>query len=209
MISKEDLLFLKSGIVEDYHLGLASDEDARKLLGVCQMHVEAESILDLGFESVLNMLKSYQKTPPKRNRQSILNAVNSKSELSKATILEDGMTLDRFVPISSYSSVEEWTQLLKNIQPDDEYENICAKPLFQSKNRELTLVWAKEIVPDEVHTDEIESFFILEGTADCIIGEDVFHMKSGDYMLIPMHVNHKVVITSSTPAKALKSKVSI
>ena len=209
MIDSTHINFLESGIIEEYHLGIASGEEVTKLLALCQKYPEAQKMSDEGSASLLYLLKSYEKNVPTRTRAFILNGIASKRELEKAALVGSEAMLDIFVPISSYSSVEKWNKLLEDVHPDDEFENIFAKPLFQSDQHELTLVWAKEIVPDEIHTDQSESFFLLEGTANCHIGDEVYAMQKGDYMLIPMHVNHKVVVTSLTPAKAIMSRVAI
>ena len=208
-MKKDHREFLQSGIIENYHLGMASEEEVDRLLALCHKYPEAQNLLDKGYQSFLYILESYAKTPPTRNLSSILNSVSSKSELIKASFVGTAQELDRFVPISAHSNVEEWNKLLAGLQPDDEYDNMFAKPLFHSDRQELTLVWAKEIVPDEIHTNQSESFFLLEGTADCYIGDKLYAMEKGDYMLIPLHVNHKVVITSMMPAKALMSRVAI
>jgi hypothetical protein len=41
--------------------------------------------------------------------------------------------------------------------------------LEENEERELFVAWVKEFIPEEVHTDVLESFLILEGSCTCYI----------------------------------------
>ena len=62
--------------------------------------------------------------------------------------------------------------------------------------------------PIEVHTNELESFLILEGTCDITIGEEVHHLVTGDFISIPLHIGHSLIVTSNIPCKVILQRVA-
>ena len=117
--------------------------------------------------------------------------------------------LSTFFEISRHTNLSKLEQLLQGIQPPNDFDNIYAKPLYVADGREMILVWAKDNVPEEVHHDVDECFLILEGTVKCYVEEEVFEMKRGDFMRIPLDQSHEVVVTSDKPAKAIRSRVAL
>jgi mannose-6-phosphate isomerase-like protein (cupin superfamily) len=62
--------------------------------------------------------------------------------------------------------------------------------------------------PAEIHHDEYERFLIVEGTCDITIEKKVHHLKSGDFLAIPLFANHTVKVTSNIPCKAILQRVA-
>ena len=60
----------------------------------------------------------------------------------------------------------------------------------------------------EIHTKEYERFLIIEGTCDIKIGDDVFHLKAGDYKEIPLFIEHSLIVTSDIPCKVILQRVA-
>ena len=44
--------------------------------------------------------------------------------------------------------------------------------------------------PPHTHSNEEESFYILEGEIEFTVGNDVFHAKPGDWVFLPRNVEH-------------------
>ena len=201
--------FLESGVVEDYCLGAASSEDVAKLMELCQHFPEAQAFLEQTQKSMEAFIGTFSKKPSGRSKNIIRNHILDKLKLEKTKLVGAEQLLPEFIGISRYSKIENWEALTKGIEPPAEYDNIYAKPLFVSEKEELLLVWAKKLVPDEIHDDMSESFLLLEGTVDCYVNDQVFSMVRGDFMQIPLDAHHKVVVTSPTPGKALRSRVML
>lgn len=89
-----------------------------------------------------------------------------------------------------------------------ELEDVFAKIIGFTPEQTTAIVWIKEMAPDEIHTDEFESFLIVEGTCDIQIGEEIHHLVSGDFLQIPLHVNHFVKVTSEIPCKVILQRVA-
>jgi mannose-6-phosphate isomerase-like protein (cupin superfamily) len=101
-----------------------------------------------------------------------------------------------------------WQETVKSIQPPDEYENVHLHSLETNDTRDLFLAFVKEVVPEEVHHDVLESFILLDGTCEChIFNEDgtqqTVKMRAGDYIAFEIGETHDICITSSTPAIAI------
>ncbi len=200
---------LESGIVEDYCLGVSKPQDSQKLMELCMQYPEVSQYLEETQKTLESFSESLTKKAPTRSKEIIQKNILTNLKLEKAVLTEPDLMLEEFIEISRHSKAEQWNELLKEIEPPETFDNIFAKPLFVSEKEELILVWAKDMVPDEVHEDVNECFFLLEGTVDCYVDDQVFHMEKGDFMQIPLHLHHKVIVTSPTPGKAIRSRVSI
>ena len=128
--------------------------------------------------------------------------------MAKATLSDSG-SLAEFIQISRHTPLNVLADLVRNLQPAEEFDNLFGINLFQDAEKEVTLLWSKEGVPEEVHEDVDERFLLLEGTANCHVGKEIFSMEAGDFMKIPLHTNHWVVITSEQPAKAIVTRVKV
>jgi mannose-6-phosphate isomerase-like protein (cupin superfamily) len=54
----------------------------------------------------------------------------------------------------------------------------------------------------------MEHFLIVEGTCDITIGDKVHHLVPGDYLSIPLYIDHDVKVTSITPCKVILQRVA-
>lgn len=201
--------FLRKGIIEDYCLGIASPSEVTKLLELCDQFPEFQKILDGAIKSFDNYFSTYKKEPPSRVRTAINQILSENLKLEKAQLGGKEQILDEYIGISKYSKVNQWENLIANFAPPEEFDNVYTKSLFKSDHKELTLLWVKSEVPDEVHINVSECFLLLEGTANCYVENQVYAMQKGDFMQIPLDVHHHVVVTSAIPAKAIMSRVEL
>jgi mannose-6-phosphate isomerase-like protein (cupin superfamily) len=58
----------------------------------------------------------------------------------------------------------------------------------------LYLVTTISDIAPETHSFEKESFFVLQGSCTCYVGDNIFHLSAGGYMDIPMHISHNVQV---------------
>lgn len=201
--------YLESGVVESYCLGTATEEEAEQLIKYCELYPEVKAYLDKTQETMEIYLSAFKRKAPDRSKNIILESILENKKLDNAKLEGEEAMLQEFFQITKHTDIEKVEALIKDIHPPTEFDEIFAKPLFVSDTHELILVWAKNLVPDEVHDDVDERFLLLEGTADCYVDDEVFHMKRGDYMKIPLHINHKVIVTSDVPGKAIRSRVKV
>jgi len=199
--------YLESGIIEKYCLGLSSDEEAKELLILCKQYPEIEEYLQQTSGATQTYLAGYQKPVLARNKEIIKQSILENEAWANTQLSTENNQLLEYISISRTTDLEKVNELIKNLTPPTDFDNIAVHNLYKDEKSELMLVWAKVIVPEEEHPHVDESFLMLEGTLDCYIDDEIIHMKKGDFMRIPPHSKHKVLITSSTPAKAIQSRV--
>lgn len=100
------------------------------------------------------------------------------------------------------ASAQEIIQF-ENVQPDDDYENVLSKKIFSDERASTFIIWVKKSVALHYHAQHTEQVYILEGEGDMLLGNKVYHLKPGDYILIPQGMAHSVVVTSDYPMKVL------
>ncbi len=200
--------YLETGIVESHCLGLASPEESEELLALCQQYplikeelVRTELALEIYAKSFKKELQTERSKTIKSN---ILEAI----QFEDLELKNDG-TLNKFIDISNCSNLEKLEAILSPLQAPEDFESVHMEVIFSDGAKELNLVWVKDLVPMEEHPHLDESFLVLEGTANCNIDGVITKMKRGDYMRIPPESHHEVVITSSTRAKAIQSRIAL
>jgi len=199
--------YLESGIIEKYCLGLATPEEINTLESYSRECPEFAVKLALNQRIFEQFVSSLERQAPKGSKQKIIARIKQ-TQLHKATLNEHERLTD-FLPIHTYSDLESWQQLIAPIQPKTDFDNIYTHPLYADSQKQLSIVWVKELVPEETHPDLEESFLILEGTAICTIDGVDHYLEKGSFMQMPTVGQHKIKVTSKTPAKALLSKVRI
>ena len=102
----------------------------------------------------------------------------------------------------------DWEEAVKGIEPPEDFENIHLHSIESNEQRELFVIWVREFVEEEVHTDLLESFLILEGSCECHITDRkgdtrIVRLGQGDFITMQLEETHDIVITSAEPAKAI------
>lgn len=112
--------------------------------------------------------------------------------------------------LSPESKVSDFAQWLTkpDFQEPQEYGAMHGKIISADDQKTTMVVWLKFGAPDETHTDEIEKFLVLEGSCNIIIGDQTHSLSSGDYLSIPLHVNHRVEVTSNIPCKVILERAA-
>ncbi len=110
--------------------------------------------------------------------------------------------------LDAQSNPFAWRATVAHIEPPESYDNIHMHALESNAERDLFVVFVRELVPEEVHFDIMESFLLLEGTCTCVITDAAghtrnVHMCTGDYIEMQLGETHDVFITSGAPAKAI------
>ena len=108
---------------------------------------------------------------------------------------------------SKISDYREWLER-DDMQEPDSYESMHGKIIGSNEERTTLIVWLKDGAPDETHTDELEKFLIVEGTCDITIGDNVHSLKAGDYLSIPLFINHRVEVTSTNRCKVILERAA-
>jgi len=199
--------YLESGIIEEYCLGLASREEASQFMELCKEYPNITLYLQKTEAAIKLYFSFFQKQNSRTSKKIIRQRILENEAWEHAQLEGEEKQLKQYISISRNTDIAKVQAAIKALQPPAEYDNVAAHSLYNKDGHELTLVWVKEIVPMEEHPHLDESFLVLEGTAECSIDGQIFYMKAGDYMHIPRESHHEVVITSSSPAKAIQSRI--
>jgi mannose-6-phosphate isomerase-like protein (cupin superfamily) len=192
--------FIESGILEEYCLGSQSEEEQAFVIQMSLLYPEVKkelTALELAMES-LAALKAI--APGDEVREKILHSLGL-SDSDTPLDLND-------LPITDETSNHQlWLNALVHLIPSAPAEDFLSEVIRQDEQVTQMLVVTKMDVPEELHDDRIESFFILKGTCVCIVGDQLFRLTAGDFLEIPLHTAHDIKIISPYVVAILQHKV--
>ena len=105
-------------------------------------------------------------------------------------------------PGSKTTDFQKWLQR-PDFQEPESYGDIYAKIIGVDDERTTLMVWLKSGAPNEVHSDELESFLILEGSCNIVVEDVVHSLEAGDYFTIPLLADHRVEVTSASACRII------
>ena len=88
------------------------------------------------------------------------------------------------------------------IDPKDLKENFKEVIFSDSLSSSFLLILVKDVALHK-HVEHTEHIYILGGTADMHIGEDLVSIAEHDFLVIPKNTPHSVKITSIEPLKVI------
>ncbi|MBC7398688.1 MAG: cupin domain-containing protein [Mucilaginibacter sp.] len=178
--------YINSGILEQYCLGLLTKSEQEAVLAMSTVYPEVKADL-AEIELALERLAAINTITPKADlKQQILDIIATNGVI----------TLDNLPPTGRYSDCRAWLKAVEHLIPTQPFEDFFAYPLRHNDKIEQTLIVSKLGVPEETHQDVIESFFILEGSCVCTVGKHTYTLNAGDFLEIPLHEEHDVILTS-------------
>ena len=180
---------MEPGKLEDYCLGLLPDAEATAITAA----VKQDPLLLQRIVEIENSLVHFSAVHTEPSlKEKIIGSLDQRK-------LNSGMDLSNLPLIDRNSDAGDWNELLKGIEPDKDFGALKVRFLKEDTDFELCLAWlSDELSETEHHADEFaESFLILEGSCECNIGGQVFHLKAGDYLDIPYDTPHTIRSTST------------
>ncbi|WP_428655654.1 cupin domain-containing protein [Runella sp.] len=189
--------YIESGIIEEFCLGLLSEEQAKEVTKMALLFPEIQREIVKTEEALANYAETSLNDDLKGKIIGVLRDLQSEEEIK----LENPPFIHR------YSDAAKWNAALTGIEPTIEYNGLKVHFLRKSKEVQLCLAWLKsDLVEDAHHRDDFqESFLILEGACECKLGNKAISLQPGDYVDIPFDTPHtiKVVTPSNGFLKAL------
>lgn len=193
--------YITSGVLEDYCLGLLSDDESEKVEEIASKYPEVHKEI-LAFQNSLEQYaESISKYPPARLRHNLLNKLN---DLSK----EYKLTLNNLPLLSENSDHKSWLALIKPMIPEKLEEDIFTRLLRKDEQALQSIMWIKNEYPDEVHDNLKECFMVLEGECECHIGSTIIKLGPGGFLDIPLHEHHDVKVVKG-PVLAIVQRVNV
>lgn len=167
-------------------------------------YVDGDESKDLE-ETLENFAFKHAVEPPPHAADRIFAKIEA---LFKASKSRQPLSPDNLPLLDSSSNFMDWSDLVKDIQPPDDYEVAHIHNLVTKDNNELSVAWLKTRAEEDGHFDFEESFLILEGSCVCEMTDsggktETISLSAGDYFVVPMGVHHTMNVTSLSPVKAV------
>jgi mannose-6-phosphate isomerase-like protein (cupin superfamily) len=181
--------FIQSGILEEYCMGLLSDEESAYLMQVAMLYPDIKSEL-IAIEQTLEELSfATAIEPPAGTKGKILASLG----FTETETLPD---ITQMPATDKSTDLQTWLDAAAHLIPENPTKPFTFHKLRKDEHFQQTLIIATTHVPEEEHDNYLESFFILKGYCECTIGDELFHLGPGDFLEIPLNTKHNVKITS-------------
>lgn len=187
-----------------YALGTTSAPDYLLVEQLANSHPEIREELNQ-IELTLERIGQSQAIEPPPTLETFIMATIEYMERLKHG--EPPATAPRLSPSSRIQDFSEWLNR-PDFQLSVDFYGASAHIIASTPASTTAIVWLGLGAPPEVHTTEIESFLVVEGTCRITIGETPFDLGPGAYLSIPLHVSHFVQVTSSCPCKLILQRTA-
>ncbi len=196
--------YIESGILELYVLGLTTDIESLEIEQLAGSNEE----IRMEIEEITNALEYHSSNTARPFNPTIKTFVLATIDYSER--IKNGEPASFPPALNPNSTIADYKQWLNRddlFLPDD-FDQAYAKIIGYTPQMTTAVVWLKTLSPPEIHTNEFEKFLILEGSCDVTIGKEVHQLVPGDYLNIPLHIEHDVKITSSIPCKFILQRIA-
>ncbi len=177
--------YIASGIIYDYCAGLLPEGERAAVERMVSFYPEVRAELHSVQETLEQNASQAAMPLPPDLKDKIWGVLDNLGKEQKRN--PEDLPL-----INKYSSVDNWRQMVLPMLPAGIPEGTDVQMLRNSDGITQMLISSSIDVPDEVHENERESFFVLEGNCRCNIGEKQIELGPGGYIEIPMHEHHHV-----------------
>jgi mannose-6-phosphate isomerase-like protein (cupin superfamily) len=195
---------IESGVLELFVMGAASKEEALEVERLAAAHPEIRQELEEISRTLENYALEHAVEPSPRVKPVLLATIDYMTRMQEGEPMTYPPVLTES---SSIADFEPWLNQ-EDLQHPDEQEDIFVKIIGYSQQATTAIVWIKDMKYSEVHDDELESFLIVEGSCDVVLGEEIRSLRPGDYLAIPLHTPHTIKVTSDIPCKAILQRLA-
>jgi mannose-6-phosphate isomerase-like protein (cupin superfamily) len=196
--------YIKSGILETYVLGVATEEESLEVERMTTIHPEIKKELEEIYDALEQHAQQKKVDPPVVVKPFLMASIDYMERLTNGETPEVPPILNEN---SSIKDFEKWLNRTDMVIPSD-FEEFAAKIIGYTPEAITAIVWIKSMAPEEVHNNDFEKFLILEGTCDIIIGQEVHKLVAGNYLSIPLYIDHQVIVTSTIPCKVILQRIA-
>ncbi|MBK9013948.1 MAG: hypothetical protein IPM82_07595 [Saprospiraceae bacterium] len=156
-------------------------------------------------DALIAYVEAHSVAPPVFLRDKIMSKI---SQLNGQNAQRQKLQLDNLPMLDDNTNWLDWEDVVAGIEAPTDFEDIYLHSIETNDKRELFVAWVKEMVPEEVHYDLLESFLILEGSCECHITNEkgetrIVRLGQGDHITMQLGETHDIIITSLKPAKAI------
>ncbi|MBC7388944.1 MAG: cupin domain-containing protein [Opitutaceae bacterium] len=195
---------IESGILDLYVLGATTLEET---VEVERLLISLPEILDeinLIKSTLTDLSSTINKTPRVTVKPFLFASIDYMERLQGG---EPHKITPVLGPDSKISDFQEWLSRDDMVIPKD-FKDYHIKILTHTPAMSCAIVWIEHEAPLEVHHNEMERLLIIEGSCEITYGNEVKELYSGDYFDVPLHTDHRVVITSEIPCKVILQRIA-
>jgi len=195
----------KSGLLELYVIGTISESEKLIVQNALAKHPSLKKEI-VEIEQALEAFARFHAIPPPATTKPMLMARIDYSERIK-----NGEQVVIAPSLNKNSKITDFTPwvIRPDFQEPEEYGAMHGKIISADEQKTTLIVWLRYGAPDEVHTNELEKFLVLEGSCDITISGQIHSLIPGDYLSIPLHVVHNVKVTSKNPCKVVLERMAV
>ena len=190
---------MESGILEQYVLGLTSADENLQVEQMAALHPEISAEIAEISIALEAYATAHAVQPSALIKPLLLAAIDYVERIKNGEPISSPPLLR---PESRMEDYAPWLNR-KDMAMPATAENIFARIIGYSEEAMMAVVWVRCSTPAEVHTNEYESFLILEGSCIFTLGTEQRQLKAGDFLAVPLHIRHHVEVTSAVPCKVL------
>jgi mannose-6-phosphate isomerase-like protein (cupin superfamily) len=191
--------YINSGTIEMYVMGALPADEAAELKFLAAKHPE----IDAEIQRTTLTLESYAFANAKKPNPQVKMMLMATLDYMQR--IENGETPVAVPALSKETKKEDFSGFIDHphMQAPAEYKHAFIKVISYTSQHSTAIVWLKEGFPQETHHNAYESFFILEGTCNIYINDEIHQLYPGDQLTIPLHSTHSVQVTSDIPCKLI------
>ncbi|MCS6991808.1 MAG: cupin domain-containing protein [Chitinophagales bacterium] len=94
-------------------------------------------------------------------------------------------------------------QHLPSLKTRNTTDPVVMQSLFSDSTVTSTFLWIRDEVRPHYHATHSEHIYVVEGTAQMLLGHQTLFLRPGDLVFIPAGTIHAVRVTSKEPLKVL------
>ena len=179
--------YIHSGMIEDYCLGLLTPDEMEDVAKQANINPEIKERINEYQSALKQYAAELSPGNAKSHKQQLMKIIDN---------LEAEASLDiKNLPlINKYSNSKKWLPLAKSVLPAALEEPTLMYELRDEKGINQFLLWTIADSPYELHDDVYETLLLLEGECICRVGEDAYHLNTGDFLAIPLHKHHNLEV---------------
>jgi mannose-6-phosphate isomerase-like protein (cupin superfamily) len=196
--------YINSGIIEEYVLGLCSNEDKLEVEQLAQSHPEILSAINNFSQSIEHYTNENLIEPDPAIKPMLIATIDFLTRLEKG---EQPLSVPLLTPQTTVEDFHYWLNRPDIVLPVNK-PDVYAKIIGSTPEVTTAIVWLREAAPAEVHTNTYERFLVIEGSCTISIEDTLHNLVPGDFLSIPLQVSHVVTVTSTAYCKIILQRVA-
>ncbi len=197
--------YIDSGIIELYLLEMTSDEENLDLKEAARNFPEIQEAIDAAAKSLEEFGKANAVAPPAPLKAFLFGTIDYMERLESGEIPTSPPALSNTSAIDDFTPWLNREDMVLPLNAEDTFVKIIGA----DEKLTTAIVWAKTMLPAEVHDDELESFLVVEGRCEIDIDDQTHYLNPGDFLTIPLYADHVARITSEMPCKLIVQRAKV